>query len=85
MAVTPQPLSLSVTLTRPGREDGLTTTVLFPVVTLAVFAIGASSTFSDVGPPPAAYSPSFLYGIFLLNKKFCVIISLISSSISSES
>lgn len=26
----------------------------------AALAIGASSTLSDVGPPPAAYSPNFL-------------------------
>jgi hypothetical protein len=35
--------------------------------------------------PPPAYSPSFLNGIFLDAKKFLVIISLISSSVSSES
>lgn len=49
---------------------------------LAPSSFGASS-FPYAFPPLSAYSPNFLNGIFLEAKKFLVIISLISSSVSS--
>jgi hypothetical protein len=53
---------------------------------VASSSFGAPSfLFDDCCPPPPAYSPSFLNGIFLEARKFFVIISLISSSVSSES